>query len=63
MVAPANIGAFMLCCMPVTWNSGAVSSTTESGPIASQSAPPTAVNITVLWVCMQPLGLPVVPEV
>ena len=29
----------------------------------SHSAPPTAVDMMVLWVCMQPLGLPVVPEV
>ncbi len=53
----------MLCCMPVTWNIGAVASTTESCIMPSHSAPPTAVHMSVRCVCMQPFGLPVVPEV
>ena len=49
--------------MPVTWNMGAVASATESAAMPSQSAPPTAVHMMVWCVCMQPFGLPVVPEV
>ena len=43
MLAPAYSGAFRLCCIPVTWNIGAVANAIECGAMPSHSAPPTAV--------------------
>ena len=62
-VAPTMIGVFMLPCMPVTWNIGRTPSTTESLVAVPQYTPPLAVHMKVECGCMQPLGLPVVPEV
>jgi hypothetical protein len=42
---------------------GAVASATDCAAMPSHIAPPTAVHMMVLCVCMQPFGLPVVPEV
>ena len=57
------MGPFMLPAMPVTWNSGSTLRNTESCETRNHSTPPTAVHITLRWVCMQPLGAPVVPLV
>ena len=49
--------------MPVTWNIGSTASATEPLAAPRQWQPAVEVDSTVEWVCMQPLGLPVVPEV
>ncbi len=36
---------------------------TESGCMSTHAPPAIVVLMTVRWVCMQPLGLPVVPDV
>ncbi len=57
------MGPFMAPCMPVTWKYGSVDRVTPSRPPPErQAAPCTQVAITERWVCMQPLGAPVVPE-
>jgi hypothetical protein len=61
--APRNSTMFMHACMPVTWNSGTTPSITVLGVPNPQSAWATAVCITERCVWMQPLGLPVVPDV
>ena len=40
-----------------------VQRTTDSAFMWTHIEPDTVVLMTVRWVCMQPLGLPVVPEV
>ncbi len=49
--------------MPVMWNIGTTSSVTVSAVALPQYPPATALCITLAWVCMQPLGRPVVPLV
>ena len=44
------------------WNIGTTPKATVSGP-AWVHCPATALAISVRWLCMQPLGSPVVPEV
>ncbi|MDT4890085.1 hypothetical protein FQZ97_1268740 [compost metagenome] len=63
MVAPANSGPFRLPERPVTWKNGSTARQTASCEVPNQRTPPTSVLITLRWVCMQPLGRPVVPEV
>jgi len=54
----------MPACMPVTWNIGSALSVTVPPSVAPRQRRYTdAVAWTLLWVCMQPFGLPVVPEV
>ncbi|MCY1225656.1 hypothetical protein D9M72_378590 [compost metagenome] len=53
----------MQFCMPSRWNIGATASTTDSGVAPRQITDPAAAVISVPWLCMQPLGCPVVPEV
>ena len=48
--------------MPVTWKNGSVDSCTVSGVLRFQKARCIAVAMTERWVCIQPLGAPVVPE-
>ena len=62
-VAPMNSGPFMLPDMPVTWNSGSTARYVESCVRENHCAPPTSVLMALRWVCMQPLGWPVVPDV
>ena len=45
------------------WNSGATASTTVSQFRPFQMCEAASEAITVWWVCMQPFGWPVVPEV
>ena len=53
-----------MCAMsPVMWNSGAPPSTTSCGVRLIQSLKVQALNTTLPWVFIAPLGLPVVPEV
>ena len=55
---------FITDCMPVTWKNGSTANATMSGLIEpDQTGLPAILNITDAWVWMQPLGLPVVPEV
>ena len=49
--------------MPVMWNMGTTHRLTASALACPHSAEPTTLGISVRWVCMQPLGRPVVPEV
>src|ERR671933_669308 len=53
----------MLCCIPVTWKSGSVVRITLSDVMLPQRPALTRVACNVRWVCMHPLGRPVVPEV
>ena len=48
---------------PVMWNSGAPPSTTSRGVRVIQSRNVQALNTTLPWVFIAPLGSPVVPEV
>src|SRR5690606_31249043 len=63
MVLPASIGVLTFACMPVTWNIGSVASATPCPVWPDHASWAAAVLITEWWVCMQPLGAPVVPEV
>ena len=49
--------------MPVMWNIGITDSTTFSDVLLPHRALATALCIRLAWVCMQPLGRPVVPLV
>ncbi len=53
----------MLPCMPVTWKNGSTARRTVSGFMLNQYSPAMRVCIAVRWLCMQPFGWPVVPEV
>ncbi|MOA21466.1 hypothetical protein D3C78_1419580 [compost metagenome] len=48
---------------PVIWNMGNAARLHDEADICGHSAPASALGINVAWVCMQPLGRPVVPEV
>ena len=48
---------------PEMWNIGNTPSATVSGPAKLQIDPPMVLCISVRWLCMQPLGRPVVPLV
>ena len=54
----------MPACMPVTWNIGSAdehhAALLRAAPVAGRR---TVVACTLACVCMQPFGLPVVPEV
>src|ERR1700722_14074930 len=63
IVAPAYNGPFMPPCMPVTWNIGNTDRCVLSGDPENQTLQPTRVLMTLRCVCMQPFGLPVVPDV
>ena len=52
----------MLACIPVTWKSGSETRCTSVSSAGFQTTLPSAVTITVRWLCMHPLGCPVVPE-
>ena len=56
------MGPFMEPVIPVTWKNGSVESCTLSGVVRFQNIRWMAVAITDRWVCMQPFGAPVVPE-
>ena len=62
VVAPACTAPSTHSIMPVMWNIGTTPRLTASGPLWLHW-PDTALCISVRWVCMQPLGSPVVPEV
>jgi len=62
-VAPRNIGMFMPFCRPSMWKSGATASVTVSTCSCFHTAEEASEASIVAWVCMQPLGWPVVPEV
>ena len=49
--------------MPVMWNIGTTHKVTFSGVPLPQAPDAMALCITVPWVCMHPLGNPVVPLV
>ena len=49
--------------MPVMWNIGTTARVTFSALPLPQSVLATALCIRLAWVCMQPLGRPVVPLV
>src|SRR5580698_1718446 len=63
IVPPAYNGQFMPPCMPVTWKNGSTDKATVSCDEENHVFPPTTVLITLRCVCMQPFGLPVVPDV
>ena len=48
---------------PVMWNIGTTPRLTASGVLKPQMAEAITLCISVRWVCMQPLGRPVVPLV
>ena len=62
-VAPSRIPACITLTMPVMWNIGTTTSTTLSAEPLPHSPLATALCMMLAWVCMQPLGRPVVPLV
>jgi hypothetical protein len=62
-VLPASTGEITPYSMPVMWNMGTTPRLTVSALACPHSAPPMALGISVRWLCTQPLGRPVVPEV
>ena len=49
--------------IPVTWNIGTTPSDTDSAVVWPHTPAPTMFGINVRWLCMQPFGSAVVPEV
>jgi hypothetical protein len=45
------------------WNIGTTPRLTDSALAWPHRPPPTTLGMSVRWLCMQPLGSPVVPEV
>ncbi len=62
-VLPRNTEPSTPYIIPVMWNIGTTARLTVSAPAWPQTPPPQAFAISVRWLCMQPLGRPVVPEV
>ena len=62
-VAPPRMLACMTLTMPVMWNMGTTTRATFSAEPLPTCRGCQALCITLAWVCMQPLGKPVVPLV